>query len=120
MHLKVLRIDGITAVARHDMTGRVKRAITSCGGSILDFRQFSNVSVCLTFEIAASRLGGLRDALAQTGLRLSRESLDALAGGREAARRDDVSGADETACTLAVTFVHEEPDLRIEVPAVPG
>ena len=101
------------------MIGRVKQAITSCGGSILDFRQFSNVSVCLTFEIAAARLDRLRDALAQTGLRLSRESLDSLAEGCEAARGAG-GGAGESACTLSVTFVHDEPDLRIEVPAVPG
>ena len=102
------------------MTGRVERAIASSGGSILDFRQFSNVSVCVTFEIAAARLEGLRDALARAGLRMSPESLDSLARACEAARRGETGGADGLACTLAVTFFHDEPDLRIAVPAVPG
>jgi hypothetical protein len=132
---KVLRLEGVTDEARHEMIGRVERAVSACGGSILDFRQFSNASVCLDFEIAASRLGRLRDALAATGLRLSAASLDALAAAsasadaaREsaAAARESAAGpgasaaAAELPCSLALIFFHDEPDLRIEVPAVPG
>ena len=118
---KVLRIDAVTAENRHDMTERARQAIASCGGSILDFRQFSNASVCITFEIAAARLAGLRAALSRAGLRLSAGSLDSIAEACEAAgRRGESGGAGELDCTLAVFFVHDEPDLRIEVPAVPG
>lgn len=120
MRAQILRIDGITDAERHEMTRRLERAIASSCGSILDFRQFSNVSVCITFEIAPAKLDRLRGALAETRLRLSRESADSLSEAVEAARRGETAGADELSCTLAVTFVHDEPDLRIEVPAVPG
>ena len=118
---KVLRLDGVTAEGRHEMIGRVKEAISAGGGDILDFHQFSNVSLCLNFEIAAARLGTLRAALARTGLRLSGESLDALAAACGAARREGGRPpAEGLAATLAITFVHDEPDLRIEVPPIPG
>lgn len=118
---KVLRLDGVTAEGRHEVIGRVKEAISASGGDLLDFHQFSNVSLCLNFEIAAARLGTFRALLARAGLRLSGESLDALAAACEAARPEGGRPpAGELAATLAIVFVHDEPDLRIEVPSIPG
>ena len=87
------------------------------GGWITDFHHFSNHSVCINFEIAARDVRALASALASIKLLLSDESADALARYREVA---PPVGADEVAGTLQVSFIHDEPDLRIEVPPIPG
>ncbi len=108
-----LRLNGITRVDRLAMTCRLRQAITDSGGFITDFRQFSNKSICLNFEIESSHVARLHAALLATDLQLSaetEESLESLEGEQGA----------EVAGTLQATFVHDEPDLRIPVPAVPG
>jgi hypothetical protein len=74
---------------------------------------FSNVSINLSFEIPASRIGSLRDALELMDLHLSTSSLESIAH-----RSDEPSG--DIAGSLHITFIHNEPDLRIRVPAIPG
>ena len=98
------------------MLSRVRRAISDSGGWILDIRLFSNVSVCLRFEIPFDLVKRLREELEASGLVLSGKSPDGhsdfTADGSEA--HEDIAGS------LQITFVHSEPDLKIEVPAIPG
>ena len=103
------------------MTSLVERAILESGGWILDFKQFSNVSICINFEVPAKNIGKLRRALEAIDLRLTSESNEALASlirpddqPFAASEQRDVSG------TLQITFIHNEPDLRRHVPAIPG
>jgi hypothetical protein len=121
MVARILRINGTTRTDRIEMTSRAERAILKSGGWILDFKQFSNVSICINFEVPAKNIGKLRLALKATDLRLTTESDEALtslsrpedhthAGPQEA----DVSG------TLQITFIHNEPDLKRHNPAIPG
>jgi hypothetical protein len=117
----ILRLDGITRADRHDMIARVSRAFAESGASILDFKMFSNVSLSIIFELPARRVGEFSAALAATGLRLSAGSRELLAarqglhgGAGGAARQTELSGS------LQITFIHREPDLRIEVPPIPG
>ena len=116
-----LRLNGVTRVNRHEMISRAKEAILAGGGFITDFHMFSNVSICINFEITVGNIKKLFSSLASTNLQLSRESrelltscCDKLEEVGEALKEKDVPG------TLQITFVHNEPDLRIEVPPVPG
>jgi hypothetical protein len=63
-------------------------------------------------------VGRLRSALGALELRLSDESERALADFNRA--EPAASAGSDVLGTLQITFVHDEPDLRIEVPAVPG
>lgn len=117
----ILRINASTRADRVEMTALAERAILDSGGWILDFKQFSNVSVCINFEIPAKNVERLRQALKATDLRLTGESDDALASHsgpqdrpRAESKEADVSG------TLQITFIHDEPDLRRHIPAIPG
>jgi hypothetical protein len=58
----------------------------------------------------------LQAAIEQSDVRLDTESLDRLTNAISAAPSHD----QEIACALNVTFSHNEPDMRREVPAVPG
>jgi len=103
------------------MIARVQRAFADSNGSIIDFKMFSNISLNVLFELPVRRIGELAAALSATGLRLSAESRELLADRQE--RYGEGSGAwsmTEIAGSLQITFVHHEPDLRIEVPPIPG
>lgn len=104
------------------MISRVREAFAASNASILDFKMFSNVSLSIIFELPARRIGELANALAATGLRLSAESRELMAdrqqryveGESPQQQQAEITGA------LQITFIHDEPDLRLDVPAIPG
>ena len=103
------------------MISRVKEAILKGGGFILDFHLFSNLSICLSFKLAVGKIEKLYDALTATGLQLSEESHRLLKNCcRGLEQLEEKARASEVTGTLAITFIHDEPDLRIEVPHIPG
>ena len=116
-----LRLSAVTSIGRHEMIPRVKDAILKGGGFIQDFLLISDLSICLNFELRVGNIHRLSASLKAAGLRLSEESTRLLANCcagleqlEERARASEVTG------TLAISFIHDEPDLRIEVPPIPG
>lgn len=105
-----LRLSGFTHSDRFSVTARVSEALSSAGGWIVDHHQFSNVSLCINFEIDAQHLERLAVALATTGLHLSEESNQALRALRAGKQDDIVMG------TLQATFLHNDPDQRVPGP----
>ncbi len=116
-----LRLNGITTVERHEMINRMKTAIDLGGAVLLDFHMFSNAMIVLNVEVPAGKVEHFATAVLATGLRLETRSESALE-----ACIASVSGLDaedramDLAGSVQVTFIHDEPDLRVEVPAVPG
>ena len=106
-----IHINAVTRVERLEATARAREAVANAGGSILTFEQFSNVSACIGLEIPPARLPDLGRLLAAAGLNLSKRSEQALASGNH---------GETVPVTLQITFVHNEPDLRRHVPAIPG
>jgi hypothetical protein len=101
------------------MVTRAERAIAESGGWVLDHHLYSNLAISLSFEIPAERGAALLDRLEATELNLAPESISELrsyAQGLEggAGCDGDVTGY------LHITFIHDEPDLRRDVPAIPG
>lgn len=107
-----VRFTAFTRNPRGEMIAKVRDALIASGGWIIDFHEYSNVSLCLNFEISGQKIPPLLAALRQEGLELTEESqsLQAAKGGES----DGVSG------TLQITFIHQDPDLIIPVPAIPG
>jgi hypothetical protein len=117
---RFLQLYGITRVNRNEMIWRVKEAILKGDAYILDFHMFSNKAVCINFEVAVGDIQKLYSALRQEAF-LDQEShcllgecCNQLPQLGESARAKNVTG------TLNITFIHNEPDLRIEVPPIPG
>ena len=120
MAFTFLRLNAVTRLDRRLMTARAKEAISE-HGSLLDFHLFSNRSICFKFEMAAGKIGKLHDALQQSGLKLSAPTEHLLANCRKGLEQLDAKEkASEVTGTLEITFIHDEPDLRIEVPPIPG
>ena len=115
---RFLRINGLTRADRHQTLSALRDALAGSGGWVTDFKLFSNHSACINFEIPARHVRALSASLAALDLRLSEASLTALAAfGADDAPVDDAS---EVSGTLQVSFIHNDPDLRIEVPPIPG
>lgn len=112
---RFLRLDGFTKAERIDMTNRVSEAINQSGAWITDFHQYSNLLICINFQVAIADLEGLAAKLQETGLHLSQESLEQLASAHSSTQKES-----ELMGTLQITFIHNEPDLIREIPAVPG
>ena len=110
-----LRLDGFTRAERIGMTDRVSEAINKAGAWITDFHQYSNILICINFQVPIANLDRLAAMLQETGLQFSQESLEQLRS-----TRVSIHKAQELVGTLQITFVHNEPDLLREIPAVPG
>ncbi|MBI4781075.1 MAG: hypothetical protein HY785_07090 [Oscillatoriophycideae cyanobacterium NC_groundwater_1537_Pr4_S-0.65um_50_18] len=110
-----LRLDGFTKADRIQMTDRVSEAINQAGAWITDFHLYSNLLICINFQVAIADVGRLAITLPETGLHLSQESLKQLTSVRDSTLNEKELGG-----TLQITFVHHEPDLLRDVPAVPG
>jgi hypothetical protein len=68
----------------------------------------------MNFEIATANVEQLRAAFDQLEMRLSRQSHEALESFKDKQKEGDIVGA------LQITFIHDEPDLKRDVPAIPG
>lgn len=110
-----LRLDGFTKAERIQTTARVNEAINQAGAWITDFHLYSNVLICINFEVPSTNLSRLAASVQETGLHLSQESLEQLMSAHDPMLKEK-----ELVGTLQITFIHNEPDLLREVPAVPG
>ncbi len=116
------RLNADTREERHALTARVQAAIHAAHAFIIDVHQFSNKSLVLNVETIRARVPELVLALKTVeGLSLHthadqvlEEARAALVGLTDEQRRESVAG------TVQITFFHNEPDLAIEVPKVPG
>lgn len=116
-----LTINSITRANRDATISLIRSLIDTSGGWLLDVKLFSNVSACFTFEIPTRHLKQFREALSATDLHLTSESQDSFAVVCEPKYfAVEGSPAFDIAGTLQITFIHDEPDLRIEVPSIPG
>jgi hypothetical protein len=110
----LLHINGFTRVERLTSIARLREAIVGSYGWITDFHQFSNLSICLQFEIPIEHLPLLAESLLAAGVKFSAKSEAML----YALNPEMATGPVQ--CTLQVLFIHNEPDLRRTVLAVPG
>jgi hypothetical protein len=105
-----LHLDASTQAPRHAFTTALLDAIGRAG-TVEDARQHSNKQVSIRLSLAPGRADALRGELEALPLRLSDASRTTLQGAPPDAPADG---------WLVVTFLHDEPDLRVTAPAVPG
>ena len=112
-----VQLKAIAREARDVATVRVRDAFGVAGAWITDVHFFSGISTVFSFEVARADAPLLLDALRDAGLDVEPRGADAL---RAAAAASAAGGDADVPGTLAVTFAHGDPDLKHEVPAVPG
>ncbi len=99
----------VTKLERNFVTSMVMDEISAQGGWVEDLHLFSNIMTTIRFVIKQDKLANLRAALNRSGLQIS-EMDEAV---------QEIADA-ECSGSLQVTFVHTEPDLKREIPQVPG
>ncbi len=116
MQRTIQLLSGVSKANRYDVTAEIDRAIMGLGGWITGHGLFSNILVTFRFEMPTAQFPALADRLAASGVHLDEDSLAWL----EAVAIHSPNSMKEIPASIAVTFLHNEPDLRHEVPAVPG
>ena len=116
MRTSMLMLSGVTRQNRHQVMADLNDAIASAGGWVSDHTLFSNIAATIRFALSPGRFQAFTEQMATIGIRLdddSRAAIDALPD-------TPPTPEDERPAALALTFIHDEPDLRREIPAVPG
>ena len=113
-HPHLLQLNGSTRVERHKSIALLRDAIDSGQGWITDFHEYSNLSICIGFEMPVAFLPALTASLLAAEVSLSFRTEQALQNAETMLVDDSVR------CTFQVLFIHDEPDLRRTVLAVPG
>lgn len=116
MRQEFLPISGMTTADRHQVPSDVTRAISATGGWVADHTQFSNIAITIQFSLPSRGLDEFRKRIAEAGIRLNKDSLAKL----QAMAARPSPGPKDVGVSLNITFIHNEPDLRKEIPPVPG
>lgn len=116
MNRSFLMLSGLTKADRHDVTSAVTDAISATGGWVVNHTMFSNIAIAIQFSLPAQKLDDFQHHIIATDVRLDDDSLAKL----RAMIKEHAPGSAEISASLNITFIHNEPDLRREVPAVPG
>ncbi len=116
MFLKFVHVNSFTREDRHLMISRTNDVLSGCGAIIIDFRMYSNRSICILFELPVNSIKTLQKSLPETGLVLFEESIETLA--EFASKLEELAVPQDVDIygTLQITFLHNEPDLRREIP----
>ncbi len=109
-----IRLTAVTSADRNAIISEVSSAVAEAGGWIDDVNFFSNISVALRFVIPSSSGSTLVRLLSDQPLQLD------STGVLELAVLTAHEPKEEITCSLQITFFHIEPDLRRQIPRVPG
>ncbi len=99
-----LRLEIVTKIERNQAITKIKDAIGCAEGWIADHKLFSNNSASLSFEIPSKAIELFLLKLNEAGFKPE------IIGNKPTANDEDIR------CGLAITFVHNEPDMKREVP----
>lgn len=105
----------MTSQDRHLVIRQVQDALTLAHGWVDDAHFYSNKMTTIRFTLTARDLPGFCATLRECGLTIE-ESTRRDPGTDVASVPDD----SEISGSLQITFLHNEPDLKQVIPAVPG
>lgn len=113
---RFIKINGFTRENRFVMTATINDAIHESGAWILDFKQYSNKSLVILFQMSARDIGRLHAAVLDTDLKITGESEELLKNCDAQQQLLDDEKVFDIYGTLQITFIHDEPDIRRYVP----
>lgn len=100
-----LRIEIVTSIDRQQTLSLLSDVISANDGWIVNHQLFSNMAASLTFEIPLAAVGKFIGDIEQAGF------TPRVEGETPSGDKGDVRGS------VAITFIHDEPDLKRNVPA---
>lgn len=99
-----LSVSIMTKIERNDAIARISSAISANDGWIVNHTLFSNIAATINFEFPANNTDSLLINLKQSSFdpQLDREMPDLVEGDLRA--------------QISITFLHDQPDLKRDVP----
>lgn len=116
MNRSFLMMSGVSKEGRPQVTSTVSVTSSATGGWVISHTLFSNIAITIQFSLPEQKLGEFQDHAIAAGVRLDNDSLAKI---RKVIERNAPRTAEFTT-SLNITFMHNEPDLRQEIPAAPG
>lgn len=115
---KNINLAAITRENRHKMIDHTMQCINKCNAWIVNHTMFSNMAICINFYVEANDVPKLIELLNTKGLNLTEQSL-------EISKKFDIDIPSkyknkEILGAINITFIHNEKDLKIVIPSVPG
>lgn len=115
MRRQHLAFQAITSKDRHLVGRQIQDALTLAGGWVDDARFYSNKMTTIRFTLIGRDVAVFLGKLQQDGLKVEEVSRPGNAIAPAAGAGDaEISGS------IQITFLHDEPDLKQVIPAVPG
>lgn len=105
--MKFLRITIYTAIERNQTLSKAQDVISSCEGWITNHSLFSNMAATLNFEIPFSQQASLISKLEAAGFTPETDGDFPI----NFSENEDIRGC------LQLNFLHNDPDLKRDVPA---
>ncbi|WP_296993925.1 hypothetical protein [Thalassospira sp. UBA1131] len=112
MRPRPISFQAITRQDRHQVMELVQKAISAAHGWVEDSQFYSNKMTTIRFVISAGKCSEFCQTLTESGLMVE------MPNGFEPADANDPDS--ELTGTIQLTFIHDQPDLRQTIPAVPG
>lgn len=117
----ILMLQALTRTERHEATSAVFDTVNALGGYIDDMQMYSNIMNTIRLTLPENRFAALIETLREHGIHVDpptdlpdrTDNVDADTGA-------DADAGPERMATLQLTFIHNEPDLRREIPPIPG
>ena len=106
--MAIIHLSAITKQERNAATTLVMDTIVAQGGWVEDVHLYSNIMTTVNFVMTANKIAGFVAALDGQGIHAE--------GAAPEYSEEDA----ETRGSLQITFIHNEPDLKREIPQVPG
>jgi len=116
MGILPLQLAAVTTHPRHSLVAQLTEVLNTLG-SVLDSHQFSNLALAIQFEVSVQRVSQLRPSLLALPMSFSNSSITSLE------TLENAPGSElpaEILGSINITFAHNEPDLLMHIPAVPG
>ncbi|MBC2772834.1 hypothetical protein H6M51_08175 [Rhizobium sp. AQ_MP] len=108
--MAIVMLNAVTRIERKAATSFVFDTVNRLGGWIDDVHMYSNLMNTIRFTLPAGAFAGLLEALGEGGIAVETPA-------RLGTIRDPSA---ERMATLQLTFIHDEPDLKREIPSIPG
>jgi hypothetical protein len=116
MRPKRLMLAGVTRVNRHAAMADINDAVLRANGWVAGHTLFSNIATTFQIALPPARYVPFCSELEAMGIALDDESRTAVAALDADSRTADAV----IQASLNITFIHNEPDLRRDIPSVPG
>lgn len=113
-----IKLAAITRANRHNIIDHTMTSINQCSAWIINHTMYSNMAICINFQIEVQDVPKLISLLNNDELILTEQSLAISSTFSDTIC--EKYGGREILGSINITFIHNEKDLKIKIPSVPG